>query len=422
MKVVRLLAPLFALAVAACGDGSIKSPDFESVTTLNSIEILPAQEGQPSTLPAGTTLSYTAQAYYTVTLPPGSKDEEGNPISTESRTENITDRATWTSNNLNVATVEAGVVTGKSASATPVTITASFEGRTDTVTVTVTPAELRRVDYIKPVGPARDADDTYQFLAGNDVSFEMYGSFSGETTPRRLDPGLFTINWSSSDPAVASNADVTDNTFTANSVGTAVISGEVQGIDAVPNSASATMNVIAASEACEREFRAPTAVVSTARSPLCLGCGVTDPENVIDGDLNTEAAMSIPLGLLASANVSLTVSDPTSSLPLGKPVGFVISRSAQVLSAELLSTVRITTVQCDDGGINCTDVQTFRGDGNVLRLSLLGLLGNVPQYRLTSDQPITEPANGLRLTFNGGLVGLLARLNVQTACASAVLP
>ena len=91
--------------------------------------------------------------------------------------------------------------------------------------------------------------------------------------------------------------------------------------------------------------------------------------------------------------------------------------SADILSAELLSTLQLQTVICDVDGGNCQPQETFDAGGDALHLNLLGLIGSVPQY-LLSTPPITQPANGVRLNFNGGLVGLLATLHVQSACAA----
>src|SRR3546814_10527176 len=54
-----------------------------------------------------------------------------------------------------------------------------------------------------------------------------------------------------------------------------------------------------------------------------------------------------------------------------------ICRSADILSAELLSSLSLSTLTCDVNGENCTVVETLdSAPGNdVLRLALLGLVG-----------------------------------------------
>lgn len=434
VKAVGFLGALVALMLAGCGDGSIKSPDFESVTTLKSVDVQPAVAGQPTTLPAGTTLAYRATATFSETVQPGTQDSSGHEISERTRTEDITASADWSSGNTAVASVDKGLVTGNTVSATPVTITASYQGKSDSVSVTVTDAVLKSVVYAAETNVSRSDDDQYTVAAGNTAQFQLYGRFSDQQpadAPRLLDNARFGIQWASNAPAVASNSAVTDPNFKADGVGSAVITGTVTqlpGSVAVtgvnPTSASATLVSQAASAFCERELRAPSAkAVQGPVSAACVGCSVSDTDLAIDGDATTQATMSIPLALLMGASISFDVSDTSNPLTVGKPVGFVISRSADILSAELLSSLSVATLKnCDVDGKNCEVAEELdSAPGNdALRLALLGLVGGVPQYFVSSTKPITQAANGVRLTFQGGLIGLLATLHVQSSCAAAV--
>lgn len=435
VKAVGFLGALAALMLAGCGDGSIKSPDFQSTTTLESIDVQPVVAGQPNALPAGTILSYRASATFSETVQPGTKDAAGHEISARTRTENITADAAWTSSNDAVATVAKGIVTGKMANATPITITASYQGKSDTVNVTVTDAVLKSVVYAAETNVPRTSNDQYTVATGNTAQFQLYGRFSDQQSsdaPRRLDGTQFGVQWSSNAPDVASNAPANDANFKTLAAGTAVITGTVTQqpgstsiADVNPKSASATLISQAASAFCEREFRAPTAMaVQGPQSVLCLGlCSVSDTDLAIDGDATTEATLSIPLALLTGASISFDVSDVGNPLVVGKPAGFTISRSADILSVELLSSLSLSTLNCDVNGKNCTVVESLdSAPGNdALRLALLGLVGGVPQYFVATTQPITQPANGLRLTFQGGLVGAVASLHVQSSCAAAVV-
>src|SRR3546814_5322026 len=133
---------------------------------------------------------------------------------------------------------------------------------------------------------------------------------------------------------------------TAVSTGTVTqLPGSVPVTGVSPVSASATLIAQAASAFCEREFRAPTAMaVQGPASVLCLGCSVSDTDLAIDGDATTEATISIPLALLTGASISFDVSDVSNPLTVGKPAGFTISRSADILSAELLSSLSLSTL------------------------------------------------------------------------------
>src|SRR3546814_17206094 len=115
VKAVGFLGALAALMLAGCGDGSIKSPDFESATTLESIVVQPAVVGQPNTLPAGTTLSYRAIATFSETVQPRTTDSAGHEINTRTRTKSITADGAWTSSNTAAPAVATGVDPGKTA-------------------------------------------------------------------------------------------------------------------------------------------------------------------------------------------------------------------------------------------------------------------------------------------------------------------
>lgn len=433
VKAVGFLGAMVALMLAGCGDGSIKSPDFESVTTLVSVDVQPQTAGQSSIVHVGETASYLAIATFSETVQPGTKDAAGNDINTRTRTENVTASADWTSSNDARASVAKGVVTGKSASSSPVTITATYQGKSDETTVTVSAALLAEVvDMIANVTP--DSSGQYVVPVGNSATFQLRGRFNDQQpgdTPRVLPDDAFGVQWASSAPNVASNAASSSAAeFKTTNAGTATITGTITKqpgaatIDDVnPKSASATLVAQAASAFCDREFRAPSAkAVQGPVSIACAGCSVSDPDLAIDDDATTQATMSIPLALLLGASVSFDVSDINNPLVVGKPAGFVISRSADILSAELLSGVSLATLNCDADGLNCDVVEQVNAtpNNNALRLALLGLIGNEPQYFLATANPIAQPANGLRLTFQGGLVGLLASLHVQSSCASAV--
>ena len=65
--------------------------------------------------------------------------------------------------------------------------------------------------------------------------------------------------------------------------------------------------------------------------------------------------------------------------------------------------------------------ETFGVGSTPLYLALLGLIGG-EDVSLLSTGPLGDAsadANGLRLTFSGGLVSALATLNVHSSCAVA---
>jgi hypothetical protein len=424
MKLFRIWAMAFAVGLAACADGEIQSPDFTPVVTITSLTIEPAS---PQSLPAGTTVQLRAFATWTQTVPPGTRDANGNPVTEVERgPEDVTNQAQWASSSTAVATVDTGTVRGVTANPNPVTITAAFGGRTANGQVTVTDAVLVGIEYVKPEGFERTTDDSYTVVAGSTVPFEIYGRFT-DNSVQELDQQTFDVGWTSGTPGVANNAN-DDNVFTAAAVGAATITGQVSGVSATPDSADATLNVSALNEFCASEFIAPSSQIVTGVSAQCLGCSAANPELVIDGDLETFASLSISLGLLDTASVSVTPFDTSvARLAVGQPTGFVVSRAAaDLLSLELLSGATIETVQCNADGSECTVLQMFEAEDNSLGLTALGttLSGNEGLYLLFTDPLGAESANanGVRLTFAGGLVSALASLGVNTACGVAIPP
>jgi len=396
MKLFRIWAMAFAVGLAACADGEIQSPDFTPVVTITSLTLEPAS---PQSLPAGTTVQLRAFATWTQTVPPGTRDDNGNPVSEVERgPEDVTAMASWSSADAAVATVDRGVVRGITADPDPVTITAALEGLTATTEVTVTDAVLVGIEYVKPEDLERSADDSYTVVAGSTVPFEIYGRFT-DNSVQELDQQTFDIGWTSDTPTVADNAN-DDNVFTAAAVGAATITGQVSGVSATPDSADATLNVVELNEFCASEFIAPSSQIVTGSSAQCLGCSAANPELVIDGDLDTFATLSISLGLLDTASVSVTPFDTSvARLVVGEPTGFVVSRAAaDLLSLELLSGATIETVQCNADGSECTVLESFTVEENDLGLTALGTTLMAPLIG-GADGHDRELADGIRATL-----------------------
>ncbi len=431
MKLFRPWVMASVVALAACGDG-LKSPDFTPVNTFEGLEVLPAVVGQSDEIPAGTSVRFTAWATFTQTVPPGTRDDDDNLISVRESREDVTGQADWISSASAIASVEAGVVNGLVANPSPVTITASYapegsDSASDSVQVTVTDALIRAVDHVKPAGTPRTANDTYTIAAGNPSTFEIYGRFS-DNQVRQLTGSNYVVAWSSSDPAVVNNP-AGDEVFDGVSIGSANVTGRVTSPEGVnPDSATATVNVRQLSELCLTEFLAPAAEARAGEpSAGCsIQCSVDAPENMIDGDEATAASLNIPLGLLLQSSIPAEVYDLTAQrLVVGQSTGFVVSQPADLLVASLLADIRIDTLNCVAGDpVQCTVVESFAGEGDPsgpLYLSLLGLIGGT-DAALVQTGPLTQPANGVRITYDGGLLSALATLDVNAACATAAAP
>ncbi|MGH3582603.1 MAG: Ig-like domain-containing protein, partial [Mycobacterium sp.] len=180
MKALRtwlgvLCAPVLAAGLAACGDGGVKSPDFEA--QLLSISVTPTS----ATVQASSTEQLTAKGTYTTQ--PGSS----------SPTEVITlNDASWLSTDPAVASVSStGLVTGGTKAGTT-TITASKKGVTsNTVTITGQGAILTGVVVVP---------DERIISPSETQAFEALGVYAGSTTPQPLNVA---IAWTSSNPAAA---------------------------------------------------------------------------------------------------------------------------------------------------------------------------------------------------------------------------
>jgi len=414
-----LIALGMAMGLTACGDGSVRSPGSVPVTQLEALRI---EADGPLRTPAGTEFQLRAIADFVRNVPPGTEGAEDGRLVTS---EDVTARAEWSSLAEDVASVEAGLVSGNSVGTAP--IRARFEDVSDTVSVTVSDAVLEAVAFVKPEGVARQGNERYEVLQGAVVPFEIFGRFS-DGGVRALDQSARPTRWSSSAPTVADNADVNrPERFDALLPGDAGITGALQDADgATPSQASATLRVLPRSDVCQLELLAPGAQVTTQASALCVGCNVEQPNAIVDGNDETFARLSIPLGLLTLSQQSVIVSNPQGAgLTVGEPAAVLISRNSGLLSLELLSGVEIATVSCDINGENCLERERFGDTGGApLKLSLLGALG-AEGVRLLSTPPLgaaSVDANGLRLDFSAGLLSAAAELNVHTACAVGRAP
>lgn len=169
MKGFRLwLGACLALLLAACGNGSVKSPDF--ISELQSIQLNPA-----GPLSGGTGQSVQLQAIGTFTAPPGS------PV----RVDDITTKVTWASGNSNIASVTPTGLLTYGAQLGSTTITASKKGVSRSLTVTNQGVILLSVVI----------DPNNRVVAPNgSASFTALGLYSDSNIPREM-PVDETISW-----------------------------------------------------------------------------------------------------------------------------------------------------------------------------------------------------------------------------------
>ncbi|MCU5783049.1 hypothetical protein MA04_02349 [Alcanivorax balearicus MACL04] len=134
---------------------------------------------------------------------------------------------------------------------------------------------------------------------------------------------------------------------------------------------------------------------SEAASLTCLGCSVSNPENIIDGDDATAAELNVPLNLLG--NVEAKVAG-AAAITGGNRAGFVVSVPESILRLDLLQN---TTLRFYEGD---TLVATAEADNNVLGLDLLGLLGEGGQRFLSTELDGSFQFDSIGIRY-GSLVG-----------------
>lgn len=252
---------------------------------------------------------------------------------------------------------------------------------------------------------------------GASAEFTAQGSFSDGTDTRIGDVSDDLVLWSSVNPAIAT---IEEDTGVATGVAggqqttvTATLKDSVITEPGAQRSASGTITVSDAR--CTTPLvsaEGATATVDTAG--LCLLCSIDDPDNVIDGDINTAATISVPIGLLDGSATLFVDADPDAvDFPAGPRVGFVVAAPAGLLSLELLSELRVGTrldgVPAEAAGASTT---------NPLAISLLGVIGGQDAALLSF--PTTLPYDGLSLSFLAGVATVLPTVNVFQACATAV--
>ncbi len=139
---------------------------------------------------------------------------------------------------------------------------------------------------------------------------------------------------------------------------------------------------------------------------LCLGCSVSNPQNLVDASTSNYATMVQPVGLLGTT--SLTVNG-TTLYPAGRKVGFVLTEGNGLLSTTLLQGVTVETLL---GGV----VQESATIGGLLNLDALGLIAVNPNAGFASFTT-TKPFNSLAIVA-GSVLSVIATYNVYDACVS----
>lgn len=374
------------------------------------------------TLPAGTSMNVLAQGIYTDSNTP----------------RQINTTVTWSSSAPTVATATTpGNQSMIKAVGTPgqqTTITASSPkkaGDTGTpitaqLAVSISSAVLVGID--PPTGPS---DTTHGLQPQNPViaatftqQFRVIGTFSDGTTAQ---VPASSFDWVSATTAAATiNANgLATGVAQGSSIITATLKSGVSPEITNPARRTAATTLTVTDAVCTGPIlKTAGATTTTAKSPTCLVCAVTNPDNAIDNDANTAATMSVTLGVV-DVTTTLNAISATTITPVananGSPqrAGFIISRPpGQLLSVGLLSS-QLTVNTLDANGVV---VETDGGSiSDALRLTLLGQFVAGEDVALIS-LPVTKPFKTLQIVFDSGTVGAVDNVLVGSACSTVVPP
>ena len=205
MKRYGLLSVFAALVLTACGNGSVKSPDFEPQLLNITVTSTKASVGTGETAQFKATGTFSGQ--------PGAGNSE----------RDITNSVDWSSTDTAVATIDAaGLATGTGQGTT--TIKASRDGKQGSVTLTGEGIVLRQIKITPPQGAT---------APGGTVDYIAQGIYSNSPTPQDITDA--TINWSIADPSIGTISPATGRKVTVTGVtpGLTTIKATAKGIEGI---------------------------------------------------------------------------------------------------------------------------------------------------------------------------------------------
>jgi gliding motility-associated-like protein len=157
---------------------------------------------------------------------------------------------------------------------------------------------------------------------------------------------------------------------------------------------------------CPPVFASSVHASGSSATPSLLSGYVTNPSQAVDGNINTAAALIVPLnalGLLPPAYLEAAFAVP------GKPgdrVGVTVSQSSSLLSLSLLGNITLTAYNAAGG------IVASQAGFTLLDLQLLS--GTTDKYTLAFNTPSSGSyeIHRLRVTLTG-VIGVLEAINVH---------
>jgi|GEM_PF-133129 len=349
---------------------------------ITELQITPATE---DAIVGGPTVEFTATAIYS----------DGTSV-------DVTDTATWTSDDDAIATIDAGVATAVAAGVA--TITAEFDGQTDTAELTVTDAVLDSI-VVTPATASIPAGTTQQFTA---VGYYNNGTSLDVST---------TADWVSSAMAVAtvSNAGLATGVAAGTSTITATLAGvsgsaELTVTDVVLTSIQITPAVASIADGATQAY---TALGTYSDN------NTADLTNIVSWNSSAEAVATI------AANGLATAVAPGTTTITAVYQGITSNSATLVVTNIVVTGISVTcaaTTIADGTDTQCTAQATYSdmSTGNVTSLATwttdADTIASVNQMGLVSGEgPGTATITAAYQGFSGNV-----DITVTTATLTAI--
>lgn len=283
---------------------------------------------------------------------------------------------------------------------------------TDSVAITVGPAEIQQLLGVRPA-------KAYVGV-GRQQEFTAYGVYStGET--RDIADGK--VTWSSSKPTIASinaTTGVATASYTPDADGATITAT----LNTDPDQ-HATATMIVTAEACTAPLTTDDGATAIEGPDvgICIACNVSHPERVVDPDNTQAGTINVGVGALnASRSIDVTASaaDAPYDVPFaaGSRPAFIISNAnGPLLLAEVASQIQMSTL------LNGAVQETTDNAVTPLRLDLLGAeLVSVNKTQGLVSFLTSKKYDAIRIQLKSGLATALSSVEVYQACGNSLLP